>query len=303
MAAASARWWPDLLNVWSPVFDEVLDDLSWLTAWTWWVPAGITIYTPICAGLALPCSSIIFPIGTWRIRRPPCSPRVARWFFLRQGLVMPLWPLISYAAPRGMHTGQAVKPVPQVYLRRGPARLEMTPIGSEEACQSVADEKALGVFLELFRLKEVEAKKDFRVRDFLVKSGRKPPSSWPAQELTAMAYALKQAVDEGDDQRGSGFYGSAARRASVNPIYWPGSRTSFWPRRSRSSVCPRKRFSMRKARSGSRRKPGCWPIASAWGTNVAARPRFSPLPWKDWGPGSVTIQRPRTSPEGRKTRC
>ena len=59
--------------------------------------------------------------------------------------------------------------MPQVYIRRGEVRLQFTPVGSEEVCQSEGDETTLNAFLRLFRFDEVVAQekvKGFEVRGF-----------------------------------------------------------------------------------------------------------------------------------------
>lgn len=67
--------------------------------------------------------------------------------------VLKLWPLIAYGLPRAPDPDAppASREVPQVYVRRGEVRLQLTPIGSVEVAQSEGDASSLAEFLSLFR--------------------------------------------------------------------------------------------------------------------------------------------------------
>ena len=92
---------------------------------------------------------------------------------VRDATVLPLWPLILYGIPRNSDpsTPALRASVPQLYVRRGEVCLQFTALGSEEVCQSEADEKATDAFLIMFRLDEAEEaakSKSFVVRGFEV---------------------------------------------------------------------------------------------------------------------------------------
>ena len=77
---------------------------------------------------------------------------------VRGDVVAGLWPLALYGTPRspGEAEASAQTPVPQVFVRRGDVGLQMTPVGSEEVCQSEAGQTALDAFLAFFRVDERE---------------------------------------------------------------------------------------------------------------------------------------------------
>jgi WD40 repeat protein len=90
---------------------------------------------------------------------------------VRMPAVLPLWPLNLYCPPRSPDPNRpsGSEPVPQVYVRRGDVRLQFTPLGSDEICQSDGDETAMQAFRALFHLDEREsttARPRFVVRDF-----------------------------------------------------------------------------------------------------------------------------------------
>jgi WD40 repeat protein len=81
---------------------------------------------------------------------------------------MPVWPLTLFGPPRSRSAEtQAAAPAPQVYTRRGEARLEFTPLGSEDVCLSEGGESATAAFMQLFELHRPSRKgEDQLVRGF-----------------------------------------------------------------------------------------------------------------------------------------
>ena len=77
---------------------------------------------------------------------------------VRGDVVAGLWPLALYGSPKspGEAEASAQTPVPQVFVRRGDVGLQMTPVGSEEVCQSEAGQTELDAFLAFFRVDEGE---------------------------------------------------------------------------------------------------------------------------------------------------
>lgn len=65
-----------------------------------------------------------------------------------------LWPFGAFGRPLAANpdTPPAREATPQVYVRRGEVRLQLTAIGSDEAAISHSDDDALTRFLDLFRL-------------------------------------------------------------------------------------------------------------------------------------------------------
>ncbi len=61
---------------------------------------------------------------------------------VRGDAVLPLWPLVGWAAPAG-----EARPVPQVYVRRGEVRLVMTPLGAERAAVAESSDGAVAALL------------------------------------------------------------------------------------------------------------------------------------------------------------
>lgn len=90
---------------------------------------------------------------------------------VRGATVLPLWPMSLYGPPKSSdpELEDAFSPTTQVYVRRGDVCLQLTPVGSEEVCQSEADQSALDVFSQIFCLHErtrEAASKRFEVRGF-----------------------------------------------------------------------------------------------------------------------------------------
>jgi len=88
---------------------------------------------------------------------------------LRGDKLLSLWPLGLFGLPRSMNAddSQAKQPVSQVYVRRGDVRLQYTPIGSDEVCQSESEESALEAFEQFFFIQDKRHElKQYEVRSF-----------------------------------------------------------------------------------------------------------------------------------------
>lgn len=148
----------NLLTRWAPRFEEVLRRASWL--------GELRLLTQ------LPDGSPGLLRGPVRQAVPWSEAAEAGWtghelrdrvVLLRRDQRVELWPLLQYGVPRD---GGASQPVAQVYQRRGEVSLDLTPLGSDEVCQSASDDSALASFLRLFRLDEHEVSARATVRDF-----------------------------------------------------------------------------------------------------------------------------------------
>lgn len=90
---------------------------------------------------------------------------------VRNKIVVTLWPFSQYNQPQvaGANTPPTRLSVAQIYARRGKVGLQLTPVGSEEVCQSESDEPAKDAFMRFFRFEEERLKKQesgFTVRGF-----------------------------------------------------------------------------------------------------------------------------------------
>jgi tetratricopeptide (TPR) repeat protein len=142
-----------LQTVWEPRFDEAMSRLDWLTELTLvtrrngWFDALIG---PDAAALPYSPSS------------PEAADSLAKTFVNEEDVVvlrgcetLSLWPMLMYGVPR--HP-DATAPPPQcpalqVYVRCD-IRLQFNPLGSDEVCHSIGDERGLQTFRGLLRLDE-----------------------------------------------------------------------------------------------------------------------------------------------------
>ena len=156
-----------LLALWEAPFAKVVEQAAWLIgldllvktrAGGFGVLRGPTTQTTPYTGAALDPMSATFTSEEEVI-------------VVREGRMLPLWPLKLFGLPRSSDPDAptAREAIPQLYVRRGEVRLQFTPIGSTEVCQSEADETALDAYRALFRLDEADAavrNKGFQIRDF-----------------------------------------------------------------------------------------------------------------------------------------
>lgn len=143
-----------LLNVWEGLFASAISHTEWLTD----LHLVIRDSTSGFGILQGPTPQAVPYV--------PSDPDALDRAFTAQGevllvrgtSVLPLWPLKLYGVPQGPpDSAPARNAVPQVYIRRGEIQLQFTPVGSEEVCQSEADEAALAAFRTLLRMDEAEA--------------------------------------------------------------------------------------------------------------------------------------------------
>jgi WD40 repeat protein len=90
---------------------------------------------------------------------------------VRGEVVLPLWPLALYGAPRSPNPDapSVDEIVPQVYLRRGEVRLQYTPLGALAVGSSESEAAALECFVDWFKVTEESRsrpERQFQVRDF-----------------------------------------------------------------------------------------------------------------------------------------
>jgi len=140
-----------LLEIWAPRFEAATRAVSWLSE----------------------CAFVVRTTEDERVVRDVESAlsRGDAMVLVRGASVLRLWPLAAYGLPRSLDPDAppARDVVPQMYVRRGEVRLQFTPLGSDEVCQSEGDEAASDAFMQLMRLDEAEeaAKvRAFSVRDF-----------------------------------------------------------------------------------------------------------------------------------------
>jgi tetratricopeptide (TPR) repeat protein len=155
-----------LLTVWRSRFATLVEGATWLAE-----VAFVVKKSPGSLGVlrgpspqAIPYSPNDYPAVEGAFRSPNDV------VLVRGDRVLSLWPFKLYGPPQltsiVMSTGQ---PVPLVYSRRGEVRLRFTPVGSEDACESEADEKTFDAFRELFRLDDATPEgltPNFAVRGF-----------------------------------------------------------------------------------------------------------------------------------------
>lgn len=192
-----------LLDQWAPRFESFLVHLEWLTEICLLVKNGDHQSYGCLRGPAIRPEPFRFSRQDVAVEAAVSFQNGAEVLLFRQDKVLTLWPLITYTVPRSLQQNLSTRPVPQIYLRRGAARLEMTPIGSDEACQSIADEAALNVFIELFHLKERGRTREFLVRDFEGEISHDAQNLvGRADELIQIAEALRESVLEPDTRPG-----------------------------------------------------------------------------------------------------
>jgi len=159
-----------LLAVWQPKFKESISKMSWLGELTLVISEGkgeigalrgpskkMRPYVPGSEDVSTALQKL-FEHGD----------EVA---LVRENTVLPLWPLTLYGLPKipDPDAQPSRAAAPQIYVRRGEVRLHFTPVGSDEVCQSEADETALDAFLKLFRWNEKEEQQKtmaYEVRGF-----------------------------------------------------------------------------------------------------------------------------------------
>ncbi len=149
-----------LVDIWLPRVEDLMQAAAWLADLQLIVPhEGVF-------GLLRGPSPLPEPLMDSRLREGSGGRVILR----RGDRETVLFPLAVFGIPQRYAASQLVGriAVPQVYLRRGVSRLEYTPLGSEELCESEADDTASAAFLDLLGLPEPPppAAHAFAVRDF-----------------------------------------------------------------------------------------------------------------------------------------
>jgi len=148
-----------LLSVWRYKFEEAIDKAWWLKDLSFIILDKDKNFRILIgsSNTALPYSTDD-PIILGKLKK--AFEHGEEIVLVRGKYVLPIWPLTLYGIPRSPDPGVKIEePAPQVYIRRGEVRLQFTPIGSDELCQSVSDEPAMDSFRLLFRLDENIAQK------------------------------------------------------------------------------------------------------------------------------------------------
>lgn len=159
-----------LLRGWRPRFGKMLKELSWLCHVTLVARResgecialrGPSVKPPLYEAHDVTMSAIVDRL---------CA-RAGSVVAVRDSLTVPLWPCALFDVPRfeSADAPHCTQEVPQIYARRNETNLDLTPIGSEEACHSEANQNALTAFIELFALdkpQHSEKRTSYNIKDF-----------------------------------------------------------------------------------------------------------------------------------------
>ena len=149
-----------LMDLWAGRIDSALESLGWMDGWQLIGKDGSGNWLNLCGeGRGSPME----PPAGMEANEPD------RVWLLAGGDCLPLWPLAAFGIPR-LQTGDKEKvgkrECPQVYVRREPVRLGLSPLGAEGMGHSESSVDAVAAFEDLFKPSSNAQTTHFKIHDF-----------------------------------------------------------------------------------------------------------------------------------------